>query len=74
MLNFQSLVDHSKISKPNENFNSTLARIEYLRCYYTKFQLKILIVFSKRTQVFADFTIRMIGNEMGHLLKCVKLY
>ena len=29
---------------------------------------------SKSTQVFADFTIGMIGNETGHLLKCVKLY
>ena len=24
--------------------------------------------------VFADFTIGMIGNETGHLLKCVRLY
>ena len=25
-------------------------------------------------QFFADFTIGMIGNETGHLLKCVSLY
>ena len=30
--------------------------------------------FSKSIQIFANFTIGMIGNEMGHLLECVKLY
>ena len=46
----------------------------------TKFQSKILIVvryvlnFSRVPRFFADFTIRMIRNETGHLLKCVKLY
>ena len=49
---------------------------QYLR--YNK--LKILIVFryelffSKSTQFFADFTVGMIENETGHLLKCVTLY
>ena len=36
--------------------------------------LSICAKFSKSTQFFADFTIGMIGNETGHLLKCVKLY
>ena len=30
--------------------------------------------FSKSTQIFANFTIGMIGKEMGHLLEWLKLY
>ena len=30
--------------------------------------------FSKIIHILANFTIGMIGNEMGHKLKCVKLY
>ena len=51
---------------------------QYLRCDYTKFQLKIHIVFRymlnfPRIPIFlANFTIGMIGNETGDLLKCVK--
>ena len=29
---------------------------------------------SKSTHIFAMFTIEMIGNETGHLLKCIQLY
>ena len=36
--------------------------------------LSICAKFSKSTKFFADLTIGMIGNETGHLLKCVKLY
>ena len=35
--------------------------------------LLICAKFSKSTHLFADFTKGMIGNGMGHLLKCVKL-
>ena len=30
--------------------------------------------FSKSTHIFANFTLAMIGNDSGHLLKCVKYY
>ena len=30
--------------------------------------------FSKSIQFLDNFTIGMIGNEMGHLLECVELY
>ena len=30
--------------------------------------------FSKSVQIFANFTIGMIGNETGRLLECLKLY
>ena len=36
--------------------------------------LLICANFSKSTHSFANFTIGMIGNKMGPLLKCVKLY
>ena len=36
--------------------------------------LLIYAKFSKRTLIFFNFTIGMIGNETGLLLKCVKLY
>ena len=35
--------------------------------------LSICAKFSGSTLFFADFTIGMIGNETGHLLKCVTL-
>ena len=35
--------------------------------------LSICAKFSKSKKWFADFTIGMIWNETGHLLKCVKL-
>ena len=33
-----------------------------------------MLNFPRVSKFFADFTIGMIGNETGHLLKCVKLY
>ena len=46
MIKFHSLVDYLKnISKTNKNSNSIQVRIQFLRCNYTKFQSKILIVF-----------------------------
>ena len=32
------------------------------------------VIFSKNSHCFANFTIGMIVNETGHLLKCVKIY
>ena len=70
-----------KMFKTNENSNSIQVRQQYLRCNYTKFQLKIRTVFRYVLNFqeypgisFANFTIGMIGNEMGHLLKYAKLY
>ena len=42
MLNSQILVVNLKISKVVRNSNSTQIRQQYIRCNYTKFQLKIL--------------------------------
>ena len=80
MLNSQSLFCIAKLSKVVENSNSIQARQQYLRCNNTKFQLKIPIFFGyaktfpRVSYFFAYFTIGMIGNEMGHLLKYVMLY
>ena len=69
MLNFQSLVDYLlKLSKINENPNSTRVLKQYLRCNYTKFQLKILIVFRKIFQeypVFCQFYSRNDREQNG---------
>ena len=81
MLNSQSLaVFFSKISLVVENSNSAKDRQQYPRCIFTKLQLKIPIFFGyvynflKSIHIFANFTMGMIGNEMVHLLECVKLY
>ena len=63
-----------------ENSNSIQVKQKCLRCNYTNIELKIPIFFwvcakfSKSVQFLANFTIGMIGNEMGHLLECVELY
>ena len=63
-----------------ENSNSIQVRQQYFRCNYTKIVLKntdflwVCAKFSKSIQFLANFTIGMIGNEMGHLLECVELY
>ena len=63
-----------------EKSNSIQVRQQCLRCNYTNIELKIPILlwvcakFSKSIQFWANFTIGMIGNKMGHLLECVELY
>ena len=66
MLKSHSLVVYlKKISIVVENSNSFQVRQQYLRCNYTKFELKIPIFFWYEL---------MIGNATGHLLECVELY
>ena len=43
MLKYQSLVVYLKISKAGENSSPAHVRQQYVRCNYTKFQLKIPI-------------------------------
>ena len=70
MLNCPSLFQkdqrHLKILNPPKLNNNILG-------VFTEF-LWVCANFPKIILVFANFTIGMIGNETGRLLKCVKLY
>ena len=63
-----------------ENSNSIQVRQQCLRCNYTKIELKVPIFFGyvlnfpRVSNFWKKFTIRMIGDKMGHLLECVELY
>ena len=68
----------SKVSKIVEISNSIQVRQQYLRCNYTKFQLKIPVLRGyvlkfPREAIFSNFTLGMMGNETGHLLECGNL-
>ena len=66
--------------KESNQTNKKQTNRQFLRCIYTNFKLEIPIVFrhvvnlSKSTHIFVSFTIELIGNKMGHLLKCLMLY
>ena len=72
--NFNCLFQN--ISKAVETSKSTQFGQQNPRCNYTKFQMKIqsffgYVQFFQNIQIFANFTIGMIGKELGHLPKCV---
>ena len=77
MLNSKSLAVYLTISKVVENSNSpkldnTLLGVITKSIENSNF-LWVCAKFSKSIQIFVNFTIGMIENEMGHLLECVKL-
>ena len=64
-----------KIEKVVENSNSTQVRQQYLRCTIKNTDcLWVFAKFSKSIQICANFTLGMMGNETGHLLKYLELY